>query len=49
MLCGIGADAMETALEETGVRQMIMRDKPSKDFVYVDRAAFYKQAILTIG
>jgi TfoX/Sxy family transcriptional regulator of competence genes len=43
MMCRIGADAIETALEENGVRQMMMRDKPAKDFVYISEEAFHKQ------
>ena len=43
LLCRIGADAMETALEENGTRQMIMRDRPAKDFIFVSEEAFNNQ------
>jgi TfoX/Sxy family transcriptional regulator of competence genes len=43
MLCRIGADAMETALEDSNCRQMIMRDKPNKDFVFISEPGFYRQ------
>ncbi len=43
MLCRIGADAMDTALEENGTRQMIIQGRPSKDFVYVSDEAFQTQ------
>ena len=43
MMCRIGADAIELALDENGVRQMVMRDKPAKDFVYISEEAFHKQ------
>ena len=41
MLCRIGADAMEAALENNYARQMIIRDRPSKDFVFVSGAGFH--------
>ncbi|MDF2432316.1 MAG: hypothetical protein JWP44_1947 [Mucilaginibacter sp.] len=43
LLCRIGADAMEAALEDSNCRQMIIRDKPSKDFVFVSEPGFYRQ------
>ena len=43
LLCRIGAEAMEKVLDENGVRQMIMKDQPSKDFVYVSEEAFHHQ------
>jgi TfoX/Sxy family transcriptional regulator of competence genes len=44
MLCRIGADEMEKALDQNGVRQMVMsRNKPSKDFVYVSEECFQNQ------
>jgi len=44
MLCRIGAGQMETALEDNGVRQMVMaRNKPSRDFVFVSEEAFRSQ------
>lgn len=44
MLCRIGAGQMEAALDENGVRQMVMaRNKPSKDFVFVSEEAFRTQ------
>jgi TfoX/Sxy family transcriptional regulator of competence genes len=43
MMCRIGAEAIETTIEENGVRQMMMRDKPAKDFVYISEEAFHKQ------
>jgi TfoX/Sxy family transcriptional regulator of competence genes len=45
LLCRIGADAMEAALDENGVRQMIMaKNRPAKDFVFVGEEAFQRQA-----
>jgi hypothetical protein len=47
LLCRIGAEAMEAALDENGVRQMVMaRGRPSKDFVYISPEAFQRQADL---
>jgi TfoX/Sxy family transcriptional regulator of competence genes len=44
LLCRIGAEAMEAALDENGVRQMVMaRSRPSKDFVFVSPEAFQQQ------
>jgi len=44
LLCRIGAEAMADALDENGVRQMVMaRNKPSKDFVFVSQEAFQRQ------
>ena len=43
MLCRIGAGAMETALDENGVRQMVMGNRAAKDFVYVGEEALYSQ------
>lgn len=43
MMCRIGAEAIEGVLDENGVRQMVMRDRPAKDFVYVSEEAFLNQ------
>jgi TfoX/Sxy family transcriptional regulator of competence genes len=44
LLCRIGADAMEAALENNSVRQMVMaRNRPSKDFVFVSEEGFQHQ------
>ena len=44
MLCRIGADEMEKALENDSVRQMVMaRNKRSKDFVFVSEEGFQHQ------
>jgi TfoX/Sxy family transcriptional regulator of competence genes len=44
MLCRIGAEQMDEALENNHVRQMVMvRNKPSKDFVYVSEEGFHRQ------
>jgi len=44
MLCRIGAEQMEAALENNAVRQMVMaRSKPSKDFVYISEEGFQRQ------
>jgi TfoX/Sxy family transcriptional regulator of competence genes len=43
MMCRIGAEAIQSVLDENGVRQMVMRDRPAKDFVYVSEEAFHKQ------
>ncbi|WP_259070040.1 TfoX/Sxy family protein [Mucilaginibacter sp. X4EP1] len=40
MLCRLGADAAEDALENNFVRQMITRGKPMKDYVYVGEEAY---------
>lgn len=40
LLCRIGADAMELALEENGARQMIMQGRPAKDFIFVSKEGF---------
>jgi hypothetical protein len=45
LLCRIGADEMEAALENNHVRQMVMaRNRPSKDFVFVGDEGFQRQA-----
>ena len=45
LLCRIGAGAMADALDENGVRQMVMaRNNPSKDFVFVSAEPFQRQA-----
>jgi TfoX/Sxy family transcriptional regulator of competence genes len=44
LLCRIGAEQMETALENNAVRQMVMaRARPSKDFVFVAEEGFRHQ------
>jgi TfoX/Sxy family transcriptional regulator of competence genes len=43
MMCRIGAAQMEAALEINGCRQMIMRGKPSKDFVFIAEESFLNQ------
>ncbi|HEY8930469.1 MAG TPA: TfoX/Sxy family protein [Mucilaginibacter sp.] len=43
LMCRVGADIIETLLDENGVRQMMMRDKPAKDFIYVSPEAFQNQ------
>jgi len=43
MMCRIGAEAIEGVLDENGVRQMVMRDRPAKDFVYISEEAFLHQ------
>ena len=43
LLCRIGADAMETALENNNCRQMIMQGHPSKDFLFVGEGGFHQQ------
>jgi TfoX/Sxy family transcriptional regulator of competence genes len=44
MLCRIGADQMDAALENNSCRQMVMaKGRPSKDFVYVSEEGFQKQ------
>jgi len=43
MLCRIGADKMETALEQSSCRQMIILGRPSKDFVFVTEDGFRHQ------
>jgi TfoX/Sxy family transcriptional regulator of competence genes len=44
MLCRIGSEQMEAALENINVRQMVMaRNRPSKDFVFVSEDGFHHQ------
>ena len=43
MLCRIGAVKMETALENSYARQMIMSGKPSKDFIFISEEGFNRQ------
>ena len=43
MLCRIGSAQMETALDEKNCRQMVMRGKPAKDFVFVPEESFKNQ------
>jgi len=43
LMCRVGAEAIETLLDENGVRQMVMRDRPAKDFIYVSPEAFQNQ------
>ena len=40
MMCRIGAIEAETALEQSGTRQMINNGRVMKDYVYVDEEAF---------
>ena len=40
MLCRIGAEAMQTALENPYCRRMVMADKPTKDFIFVSEEGF---------
>jgi TfoX/Sxy family transcriptional regulator of competence genes len=43
MMCRIGGNQVEVALENSYVRQMMMRDKPAKDFVFISEEGFHKQ------
>lgn len=43
MLCRIGADQMDTVLENNYVRQMIIRNRPGKDFVYVSEEGYHNK------
>lgn len=43
MLCRIGAEALETAVEEPGCIQMVMNGRAMKDYVYVSEDAFRTQ------
>jgi TfoX/Sxy family transcriptional regulator of competence genes len=40
MMCRIGEAQMETALENSNSRQMVMRGKPMKDYVFVSEEGF---------
>ncbi len=40
MMCRIGPDAYETALEKIGCREMIFTGKPMKGYVFVDESGF---------
>ena len=42
LLCRIGGDAMETAVERHGCSQMVMNGRPMKDYVYMSPEAFDK-------
>ncbi len=45
LLCRIGEEAMQAAIDENGVRQMIMaKNRPAKDFVFASEEAFQRQA-----
>jgi len=43
MMCRIGAEQMEAALENSYTRQMIMQGRPSKDFVFVGEEGYHKK------
>ena len=43
MMCRIGEEQVETALENSYVRQMMMRDRPAKDFVFISEEGFHQQ------
>lgn len=43
MLCRIGPDIFESALETNGIRGMIRNGKPLKDFVFVGEEAMRTQ------
>jgi len=43
MLCRIGADAVEAALENNYVRQMVSNGRPMKDYIYVSEEGFHNQ------
>jgi TfoX/Sxy family transcriptional regulator of competence genes len=44
MMCRIGESQVEAALENNYVRQMIMRDRPAKDYVFISEEGYHKQA-----
>ena len=43
MMCRIGESRVEQALENHYVRQMIMRDRPAKDYVFVSEEGYSQQ------
>jgi len=43
MLCRIGAEQTETALENNYVRQMVNNGRTMKDYIYVSEEGFYNQ------
>ena len=43
MLCRIGAVKLEISLENSYTRQMIMRGKPSKDFIFISEEGFNRK------
>ena len=43
MMCRIGAEALDIALENSYARQMVMRGKPMADYVYVTEEGYYNQ------
>ena len=47
MMCRIGPDAYETALEKNGCREMVFTGKPMKGYVYVREEGSETQQDLT--
>ena len=43
LLCRIGESQVEQALENHYVRQMIMRDRPAKDYVFISEEGYHNQ------
>lgn len=43
MMCRIGESQVEKALENNYVRQVVMRDRPMKDYVFISEEAFQSQ------
>lgn len=43
MMCRIGERQVEKALENNYVRQLVMRDKPAKDFVFISEEGYHRQ------
>jgi TfoX/Sxy family transcriptional regulator of competence genes len=43
MLCRIGESRVGEALENNYARQMVMRDRPAKDYIFISEEGFYNQ------
>jgi TfoX/Sxy family transcriptional regulator of competence genes len=43
LLCRIGAEQLEAALDNNYARQMVSKGRPMKDYVYVSEEGFNKQ------
>jgi TfoX/Sxy family transcriptional regulator of competence genes len=43
LMCRIGESQVEKALENNYVRQMVMRDRPAKDYVFISDESYRQQ------
>jgi len=44
MMCRIGERQVEKALENSYVRQMAMRDRPAKDYIFISEEGYHRDA-----